>query len=110
MGHPPARTTGTCTEARAEGCGESRRQPDDGGRIWGGGLARDHGMAEEPAVGRHVMRDWRERRARLPGLRITYDLAFDRIVHNAVRIQMGDVNMRERTMGKRPEAGVVAIA
>lgn len=25
----------------------------------------------------------------------------DRIVHNAVRIQMGDVNMRERTMGKR---------
>ena len=22
----------------------------------------------------------------------------DRIVHNAVRIQMGDVNMRERTM------------
>ena len=25
----------------------------------------------------------------------------DRIVHNAVRIQMGDVNMRQRTMGKR---------
>ena len=41
-------------------------------------------------------------RALLPGLRITYDLAFDRIVHNAVRIQMGDASMRERTMGKRP--------
>ena len=25
----------------------------------------------------------------------------DRIVHNAIRIQMGDVNMRQRTMGKR---------
>jgi DNA replication protein DnaC len=25
----------------------------------------------------------------------------DRIVHNAVWIQMGDVNMRQRTMGKR---------
>ena len=34
-------------------------------------------------------------------IRITYDLAFDRIVHNAVRIQMGDVNMRQRTMEKR---------
>jgi hypothetical protein len=30
-----------------------------------------------------------------------WNLAFDRIVHNAVRIQMGDVNMRERTMGRR---------
>ena len=28
---------------------------------------------------------------------MTYDLAFDRIVHNVIRIQMGDVNMRERT-------------
>ena len=35
---------------------------------------------------------------RLPELRITYDLAFDRIVHNAVVIEMGDVNMRELTM------------
>ena len=25
----------------------------------------------------------------------------DRIVHNAVRIQMGDVNMRQRTMGRQ---------
>ena len=41
-------------------------------------------------------------RALLPGLRITYDLAFDRIVHNAVRMQMGDAGMRERTMGKKP--------
>ena len=25
----------------------------------------------------------------------------DRIIHNAVRIQMGDVNMRQRTMGSQ---------
>ena len=38
------------------------------------------------------------RRSRLLELRITCYLAFDRIAHNAVRIQMGEVNMRERTM------------
>ena len=32
---------------------------------------------------------------RLP-LRITRRFALDRIVHSAIRIQMGDVNMRER--------------
>ena len=35
-------------------------------------------------------------RLQLLELRITYDLAFDRIVHNAVWLSAGEVNMREK--------------
>ena len=43
-------------------------------------------------------------RALLPGLRITYDLAFDRLVHGAVRIDLGDVNVRKLLSQKKATA------
>ena len=36
---------------------------------------------------------------RISRLRITYDLAFDRIVHNAVWLEMGKLNMRTKLEG-----------
>ena len=41
------------------------------------------------------------RRARLLELRITYDLAFDRLVHGSVRIDLGDVNVRKLLAGRK---------
>ena len=41
------------------------------------------------------------RRARLLELRITYDLAFDRLIHGAIRIDLGDVNVRKLLSEKK---------
>ena len=63
-------------------------------------------MAQEPAVraSRYAKSAGalaQVKRLRVLGLRITYGFAFDRIVHNATWMEVGDINMRERLSGRK---------